>query len=87
MLAIRQAFPILRRLSQKDWQTIKDWDRRIVPLEKHAIMARPQPWSYDQFFPLADVRIECLSPKEAYDRFLDLHTDITHAIAERGSNA
>ncbi len=49
---------------------IKNLDRRIVPVEKAAIMEYPQPWAHDIFNPLPGVTIECWSPTEAKERFL-----------------
>lgn len=49
---------------------IKTLDRRMVPLEKEAIMRRPQHWAYDQFPPLEGVQIMCWSPAEAKRQFL-----------------
>ena len=52
---------------------IKDLDRRMVPLEKAAIMRHPQPWAFDQFKPLENVRIECWTPAKAKREFLIMY--------------
>lgn len=44
---------------------IKDLDRRIVSVEKAAIMRYPQPWAYDQFKPLEGITIQCWTPSQA----------------------
>ena len=44
---------------------VKDLDRRIVPLEKQAIMRYPQPWAYDQFRALDSITIQCWTPPQA----------------------
>jgi len=49
---------------------IKDLDRRIVPLEKTAIMRHPQPWAHDQYAPLEGIEIECWPPDLAKIQFL-----------------
>lgn len=50
---------------------IKEIDCRIVPLEKAAIMAHPQPWEYDKFQSLLGVAIQCWEPKIAKAKFLN----------------
>lgn len=54
---------------------IKEFDRRIVPLEKAAIMAVDQPWNHDQFEPLPLTEIQCWEPERAKLEFLHMfHT-------------
>lgn len=57
-------------VSEREAAYIKDIDRRLVPLEKAAIMKYSQPWAYDQFEPLPGVNIACFNPVEAKDRWL-----------------
>ena len=52
---------------------VKAADRRIVPLEKVAIMRHPQPWAHDVFEPLEDVTIHCWPAKAAKRAFLDMY--------------
>ncbi len=52
---------------------IKELDCRIVPLEKAAIMRRPQEWAYDEFEPLEGVEIKCLPPVLAKKLWLGLY--------------
>lgn len=59
---------------------IKVLDQRIVPLEKDAIMRRPQEWAFDQFEPLEGVRILCLSPPEAKNFFACAYLRIADAL-------
>ena len=60
----------LLEVSEREAGYIKDIDRRLVPLEKAAIMKHPQPWAYDQFQPLPGVNIACFNPPEAKDKWL-----------------
>lgn len=60
-----------------DWEVeIKDLDRRIVPLEKAAIMRYPQPWAHDQFEPLEGIEIKCWRPPVAKQMFLNMYNAI-----------
>lgn len=63
----------LDKLTPGERAYIKDLDRRIVPLEKAAIMRYPQPWAYDQFKPLDGVKIECWNPIYAKEQFLHIY--------------
>ncbi len=55
---------------------IKDLDRRIIPLEKAAIMRHPQPWAHDKLEPLEGVVIHCWDPPEAKIKFLQMYAGI-----------
>lgn len=65
---------------------IKDLDRRIVPLEKAAIMRNPQPWDYDRYEPLKGVLIRCWDPPRAKRNFLELFNLLNRRIENERSN-
>lgn len=67
----------LLEVSEINARYIKDIDRRLVPLEKAAIMRYPQPWAFDQFEPLPGVEIKCFAPPEAKARWLDFYHELT----------
>ncbi|HZX69775.1 MAG TPA: hypothetical protein VFE77_03070 [Rhodanobacter sp.] len=52
---------------------IKTIDRRMVPVEKVAIMRYPQPWAFDQYQPLEGVNVQCWAPPRAKREFLDCY--------------
>lgn len=59
---------------------IKDIDRRIVPLEKAAIMRHQREWAYDQFEPLEGVAIGCWQPRTAKMMFLNMFLLCQHEM-------
>ncbi len=59
---------------------IKDLDRRMIPMEKKAIMRYQQPCSHDQYEPIDGVVIWCLDPPEAKQKFIDEYEAICHKL-------
>lgn len=59
---------------------IKDLDRRMIPIEKNAIMRYQQPWSHDQYKPIDGVVIWCLDPPHAKQKFIDEYEAICHRL-------
>jgi predicted nucleic acid-binding protein len=59
---------------------IKELDCRIVPHEKEAIMANPQPWAYDKYQPLDGVVIYCFDPATAKRKFLSQYAILCDAM-------
>ncbi len=59
---------------------IKDLDRRIVPLEKAAIMRYPQAWAFDQFEALPNTHIQCWAPLQAKANWLNLYDELCKRI-------
>ena len=70
----------LERTAELWADDIKALDRRIVPVEKAAIMRYPQPWAFDVFEPLANITIHCWMPQQAKRAFLDMY----RAISQQG---
>lgn len=52
---------------------LKEIDCRMIPTEKAAIMRYPQPWAFDQFEPLPDLKIQCWNPVEAKMRWTEMY--------------
>ena len=59
---------------------IKSLDRRMVALEKAAIMRYPQPWAHDVYVPLEGVTIGCYTPVEAKTLWLLTASELTKVI-------
>lgn len=57
-------------------EVVKDVDRRIVAMEKEAIMRHPQPWSFDRYKRLEDIEIKCWSPDIAKWQWLLQYKDL-----------
>lgn len=70
----------LQKAAERWRDYVKDLDRRIVPLEKRAIMRHPQPWAADALEPLEGVRVSCLEPFAAKHYFLNIYGFICNAL-------
>lgn len=52
---------------------VKDLDKRMVPLEKRAIMRHPQPWAADTLEAPEGIFIQCLEPPAAKEFFANVY--------------
>ncbi len=85
--AIQEAIWLYRRIYGLNYYrllyagAIKHLDRRMIPMEKRAIMRHQQPWSHDQYEPIDGVVIWCLDPPHAKEKFLDEYETICHRLS------
>ena len=66
----------LQEAAKRHHKYVKDLDRRMVPLEKRAIMRYSQARAADVLEPLPDVEVRYLEPAAAKVFFIDTYQDI-----------